>query len=64
MTVSLVTIKGVECRVLELGGVADATGGNVTIVDPLKVSLEFSNIVANPIIATNVECKLVLHNKL
>ena len=64
VTVSLVTIKGVECRVLELGRVADATGGNVTLVDPLTVSFEFSNIVANPIIATNVECKLVLHNRL
>ena len=64
VTVSLVTIKGVECRVLELGRVADTTGGNVTQVDPLTVSFEFSNIVANPIIATNVECKLILHNRL
>ena len=26
---SVVTIKGEECRVMELGQVADATGGNV-----------------------------------
>ena len=29
VTVSLVTIRGTECRVLELGQVADRTGGTV-----------------------------------
>ena len=30
VTVSVVTIKGEECRVMELGQVADATGGDVS----------------------------------
>ncbi len=29
---SVVTIKGEECRVMELGQVADATGGDVSTV--------------------------------
>ena len=29
VTVSVVTIKGEECRIMELGQVADSTGGNV-----------------------------------
>lgn len=32
VTVSVVTIKGEECRVMELGQVADATGGDVSTV--------------------------------
>ena len=36
----------------------------VTIVDPLTITQEFSNIVANPTIATNVTVKIVLHNNL
>ena len=31
VTVSVVTIKGEECRVMELGQVADATGGDVSL---------------------------------
>ena len=29
---SVVTIKGEECRVMELGQVADATGGEVSFI--------------------------------
>ena len=36
----------------------------VTRVDPSTVAMEFSNIVSNPVIATNVTCKLILHNRL
>ena len=32
VTVSVVTIKGEECRVMELGQVADATGGDVSLL--------------------------------
>lgn len=36
VTVSVVTIKGEECRVMELGQVADATGGDVSSILTLK----------------------------
>ena len=32
VTVSVVTIKGEECRIMELGQVADATGGDVSAI--------------------------------
>ena len=46
VTVSLVTIRGTECRVLELGQVADRTGGTVScgveqisIISTLKIDV-------------------------
>jgi hypothetical protein len=36
----------------------------VNIVDPHTVATEFGNILANPIIATNVTTKIVLHKEL
>ena len=36
----------------------------VNIVDPLKLTQEFGNILADPIIATNVSATLHLHNGL
>jgi hypothetical protein len=36
----------------------------VNIVDPLKLTEEFGNIIANPVIATNVKATLVLHKEL
>ncbi|XP_003382887.1 PREDICTED: circularly permutated Ras protein 1-like [Amphimedon queenslandica] len=62
VTVSLLTIKGTDCRVAELGQVATRTGGQVTIVDPLTVTEEFGSILSNPIIATDVVTKIIVHN--
>ena len=42
VTVSVVTIKGEECRVMELGQVADATGGNVRVL-----MMTFNNFALN-----------------
>ncbi len=36
----------------------------VTTVDPLNITKEFTSILANPIIATNVRAKIVLHSEL
>ena len=38
VTVSVVTIKGEECRIMELGQVADSTGGNVCNIDAYLVT--------------------------
>ena len=34
------------------------------MVDPLKIKEEFSNILATPVIATNVGAKIVMHHGL
>ena len=64
VTVSLVTIKGTDCRVAELGNVASRTGGQVTLVDPLTVVEEFTSILANPVLATDVITKIIIHKEL
>jgi hypothetical protein len=64
VSVSVVSIKGSNCKLVELGKVADATGGQVNIVDPLKLTQEFGTILADPIIATNVTARLLLHKGL
>ena len=64
VTVSLLSIKGSDCRVAELGQVATRTGGQVTIVDPLTVTEEFGSILSNPVIATDVVTKIIVHNEM
>ena len=64
VTVSLVTIKGTDCRVAELGNVASRTGGQVTLVDPLTVVEEFTSILTNPVLATDVITKIIIHKGL
>lgn len=62
MTVSLLSIEGNDCRVVELGQVANRTGGQVTMVNPLTVTEEFGSILNNPVIATDVVSKIIVHH--
>ncbi|KAL5010281.1 hypothetical protein ScPMuIL_012586 [Solemya velum] len=62
--VSVISITGTDCRLSQLGRVADLTGGQVNIVDPLKLTEEFSTILADQIIATKVEATCILHKEL
>ncbi|KAI6654193.1 Circularly permutated Ras protein 1-like [Oopsacas minuta] len=64
VTVSVLTISGAECRILELGQVADKTNGEVERVNPVNLMDGFSSILAKPILATNVSIRLTLHSKL
>ncbi len=47
-----------------MGALAERTNGEVNIVDPLKITTEFGSILSQPIIATHVGVKLVLHGGL
>ncbi|XP_077115852.1 circularly permutated Ras protein 1-like [Ranitomeya variabilis] len=60
VVVSVVTIEGTNCRLPELGLLADKTGGKVNIVNPFKLTNEFQSIVEEEIIATNVKMKVFL----
>ncbi|XP_059169853.1 circularly permutated Ras protein 1-like [Physella acuta] len=64
VTVSVITIEGTDCKLVHLGMLADKTGGQVNIVDPLKLTEEFGNILADPIIATKVKALCILHKEL
>jgi len=54
VSVSIITIEGTTCKVGILGEIANKTGGTVNIVNPLKIKEEFSTILEEQIIATNV----------
>lgn len=64
VSVSILTISGTECKLVELGRVASQTGGQVNTVDPLKLTQEFGNILADPIIATRVVATFLVHRGL
>ncbi|KAG8433983.1 hypothetical protein GDO86_012369 [Hymenochirus boettgeri] len=62
VVVSVLTIEGTDCRLPELGQMADRTGGKVNIVHPLKLAQEFHSILEEEIIATDVKVKVYLPN--
>ncbi|XP_069462018.1 circularly permutated Ras protein 1-like isoform X4 [Ambystoma mexicanum] len=60
VVVSVLTIEGTDCSLLELGQLASNTGGKVNIVPPLELSSEFQSILEDEVIATNVKLKIFL----
>ncbi|KAM4651850.1 circularly permutated Ras protein 1-like isoform 1-T3 [Discoglossus pictus] len=62
VVVSVLTIEGTDCRLPELGQLADKTGGKVNIVHPLKLANEFQSILEEEINAINVKVKVYLPN--
>ncbi|XP_076077748.1 uncharacterized protein LOC143048138 isoform X3 [Mytilus galloprovincialis] len=62
--ISVISFRGTDCKLVYLGKLADKTEGQVNIVDPQKLTDEFSSILAGNIIATNVVATFLLHKKL
>lgn len=62
--VSVVTMKGEQCKVDLLGKIADATNGIVMRVSPETMAQDFAQIMEEEVIGTKVELKLVLHRAL
>lgn len=60
VSVSIITIEGTTCKVGILGEIANKTGGTVNIVNPIRIKEEFSSILEEQIIATNVRASLIL----
>jgi actin-related protein len=54
VTVSMITIEGEECALEHLGTVADMTGGQVEMVDPVLLESKVASIVAQRTLATEV----------
>ncbi|XP_072129134.1 circularly permutated Ras protein 1-like isoform X2 [Mobula birostris] len=52
--ISVLTIEGTDCRLPELGQLADKTGGKVNIANPASLYNEFELILEDDVIATNV----------
>jgi len=64
VTISVLSIKGSEAGVEHLGTVADATGGTINMIEPTELTKNFSTIFENPVIATHVSAKIILHQGL
>ncbi|KAM4525957.1 circularly permutated Ras protein 1-like isoform 1-T2 [Fundulus diaphanus] len=64
VTVSVLSIKGTDCRLDELGRMADRTGGKVVIASPNKLHSEFEEIIQNRTIATHCAVTLLLPKSL
>jgi len=63
-SVSIVTIGDGSARLVDLGEVADATGGTVNQVNPMDLADEFSALLAEPPVGTSTTCTLRLHEGL
>ena len=64
LTINIVSIIGDECNLGALSKMAELTGGNVDRVDPVSLTNNFSRILSQPIIASNVVTKVLLHKGL
>lgn len=63
-SISVISLPGEECNLDNLGKLADTTGGDVDIVDPLKLTENFRNILSSKLIATNCTVTMILHKGL
>jgi hypothetical protein len=62
VSVSVISITGDECRLADVGLVAEITGGHVDRVNPLEMESKFASMLERPVIASNVSVKFMLHN--
>jgi len=58
ITVSVISIRGDDCSMESLGTLADATHGDVDIVDPIELGVNIVDVLNIPIVATNVDVRL------
>ncbi|XP_051885373.1 circularly permutated Ras protein 1 isoform X2 [Pristis pectinata] len=58
--VSVLTIEGTDCRLAELGKLADRTGGRVNIVNPINLPNEIQATLEDDVIATDVTVTFVV----
>ncbi|PWA21941.1 hypothetical protein CCH79_00015641 [Gambusia affinis] len=64
VTVSVLSIEGTDCRLDELGRLADRTGGKVVIARPNQLHSEFEEIIENRTVATHCAVTLLVPKSL
>lgn len=52
IAISLITLKGEECKVKVLGKITEDTNGHVTRIDPTNIGNDFSNLLKDEIVGT------------
>ncbi|XP_056286054.1 circularly permutated Ras protein 1 isoform X2 [Pseudoliparis swirei] len=60
VTVSVLSIQGTDCRLDELGRLADRTGGEVVIASPKRLHQEFEQMIENKMVASHCTATLLL----
>lgn len=61
INVNVISLKGDECSLSDLGRVSEVTGGFVDRVDPLELTKNFASILSKRVIATHVKATLLLN---
>jgi len=64
VNINVLSIRGEDCCLSQLGQIADISSGTVDIVDPLDLSKQVVQIMNKPILGTGVTCKMVLDQNL
>eukprot|EP01114_Cavostelium_apophysatum_P018407 TRINITY_DN5686_c0_g1_i1.p1 TRINITY_DN5686_c0_g1~~TRINITY_DN5686_c0_g1_i1.p1 ORF type:complete len:465 (+),score=190.44 TRINITY_DN5686_c0_g1_i1:1431-2825(+) len=59
--VSVIGIQGSDCAMSALGRCAELSNGEVNIVNPFELQRKMRKILDNPVIATDVQMKAILH---
>jgi len=57
----MISIRGEDCSMENLGKLADLTSGTVEIVNPLELGSKVVSILNKPVVATSVECHFYIH---
>ena len=61
IVVSVISLVASECRLDLLSPIADLTGGDVLRVNPANLSTDFSSLLSEQVVATQVSVKVRLH---
>jgi len=64
VTINVISIKGQECALEDLGKVADITGGQVERVDPVSIMSDVKDMLKKPTLATQVSATFMVHRGL
>ncbi|XP_074655604.1 circularly permutated Ras protein 1-like isoform X2 [Tubulanus polymorphus] len=62
--VNILAIKGAEVNLQTISVVSEITGGDVTVLNAAELSRQIRLISQNPVVATDVELKFILHPSL
>jgi len=62
--ISVISIKGSDCSIENIGQLSESTAGTVDCVSPLDLTKNFQSILSLPVIATHVSATMMVHKGL
>lgn len=61
IAISVMAIKGEGCKMEVIGKLAAATNGNVKVVNPEKLAVDFATVLKDEVVGLEVVVKVMLH---